>query len=99
MHSPRELDLRSLRLHQLVAAKIRADPSLFLMVKRSLEAKLKSASPASLVHLVQWVNIFLDEALAAAVEDSARGQTLRSASPFAGVLTEQERLRLLWTTR
>ena len=98
MRSPRELDLRSLRFHQLVAAKIRADPSLFMVTKSPLEHKLASASPSSLVYLVQWARIFdrgLEEALAIAVEDSEQGQVLRSASPFAGVLTQEERLGLL----
>lgn len=59
--------------------------------------------PSVSIYLLQWLDILdrgIEEALAVAVEDTERGQVLRSASPFAGVLTEDERLAFLkaWLT-
>jgi len=98
MYTPRELDLRSLRLHQLVAQKIRADPALFSVVRETVERQLTNSMPSVSIYLLQWLDILdrgIEEALAVAVEDTERGQVLRSASPFAGVLTEDERRAFL----
>lgn len=49
-------------------------------------------------YLMEWQSILdqgMNAALSVAVEDSERAQVLRSTSPFAGVLDEEERLAFL----
>jgi hypothetical protein len=91
-------DLRSLHLHKLVAEKIRAQPSLFEQIRERLERRLATASPPASAYMVRWLVIFdrgIEHALREAVEDTEQGQLLRSATPFAGVLTDYERSRFL----
>ena len=87
------LDERSLALHQLVAEKVRAAPALLDKarenVRRWQEAN-GSASPA----LAEWAQILASPAsqvVALLAERSVRATRLRQSSPFAGILSEEER--------
>ena len=87
------LDERSLALHQLVAEKLRAAPALLdkarANVRRWQEAN-ESPSPA----LTEWAQILrspANDVLALLTERSPRATRLRQSSPFAGILTEEER--------
>lgn len=98
MHTPNELDRKSLCLHQLVAQKIRSNPALFHKAREALQRRVTNAAPSSLSYMIQWVKIFdrgMEEARAIAIEETERGQVLRSASPFAGILDEDERQEFL----
>lgn len=98
MHTPRELDRKSLELHRLAVQKIKADPALFHLVQERLTRFMARTSAASSPYLMEWQSILdqgMDVALSVAVEDSERAQVLRSSSPFAGVLDEEERLAFL----
>ena len=102
MHTPRELDRKSLELHRLAARKIEANPGLFIGVQETLIRFLAKAGVPS-PYLMEWQSILdlgMDAALRVAVEDSERAQALRSSSPFAGVLDEDERRSFLaaWTS-
>jgi len=100
MFTPRELDLKSLALHQLVVAKIRSEPALFYQVRERLEVLAATAAPQAMPRLLQWLSAFdsgIEEALRLAVEDTEHGQVMRSCSPFNGVLSEPERLEFLRT--
>lgn len=104
MFSPQEIDRKSLALHQLVADKLRHDPSLFRKVQENLDSLQRSSAISTLAYYVDWqqaVDQGMDFALALAVEESERGQSMRQASPFAGILTEPERLAFLksWSDR
>jgi len=87
------LDERSLALHQLVAEKVQAAPALLdkarANVRRWQEAS-GTASPA----LAEWAQILAapaSEVVAFLAERSERATRLRQSSPFAGILTEEER--------
>lgn len=98
MHTPRELDRKSLELHRLAVQKIKADPALFCRVQETLTRFMAKAGAMPSRYLMEWQAILdqgMDAALPVAVEDSERAQVLRSTSPFAGVLDEEERLAFL----
>ena len=100
MFTPRELDLKSLTLHQLVVAKIRSEPELFFQVRERLEQVAAKATPQSALYIARWLSAFdsgMEDALCLAIEDTERGQVMRSCSPFSGVLSEVERLSFLRT--
>jgi hypothetical protein len=98
MFSPSELDRKSLALHQLVAQKIERDPRLFGHVQKTLEFRRSQADWANQPYLARWqalVDDGMQAALSVAVEESERGQAMRQASPFAGILSNSERRSFL----
>lgn len=94
MRTPQWLDQRSLALHRLVAEKVRQDPALFEEVKDTLDRWSKIVCANSQPYVREWqrlVALGMEECLAVATEDSERGAAMRQASPFCGVLTDEER--------
>lgn len=97
-YSPhRLLDARSLALHALIAAKITRDPDLLRKPRQNLErwsARWASQFPR---WAAEWC-VILDrpwpEIAALITEPSENAARLRQSSPFAGVLTPQERKRV-----
>ena len=87
---------RSLALHVRVAEKLTADPSLLDIARQNI-GRWQSSSDAASPALAEWRQI-LDGSLADIVnlliERSERATRLRQSSPFAGVLTEAERLAI-----
>lgn len=90
----RILDARSLAMHCKIAQKIARDPKLLNKAKANVErwsAKSKSPRPQ---YLREWEQILerpwpqIAELITSMSEDATR---LRSSSPFAGVLTADER--------
>ena len=98
MRTHQEIDERSLALHRLIAEKIRRDPQLFTRAKETLARWRKSVCAASQPHLEDWERLLglgVDACLNAAVEESERATALRQTSPFAGLLSNQERFAFL----
>lgn len=98
MTSHQEIDQRSLALHRLLAKKIRQDPSLFENIKRTLVRWHKIVCTNSQPYLEQWqrlVDLGIEECLAVATEDSERANAMRQASPFCGILSNEERWEFL----
>lgn len=98
MHTPCELDRKSLELHRLAVQKIKADPALFCRVQETLTRFMAKSGTTPSPYLMEWQSILdqgMEAALSVAVEDSERAQVLRSSSPFSGVLDEEERLAFL----
>ena len=96
--SHQDIDRRSLALHKLVAEKIRKNPELFEIAKNNVVEwrKIKDRSQKS--YIDEWERILesgVDAALEVVTEDASRARRLRQSSPFAGVLTEEERLSFL----
>ena len=92
--SHQELDQRSLALHRLIAEKIRRDPDLFDNVKKTLARWNEIVCANSQPYLEEWerlVDLGIEECLAVATEDSERATTMRQASPFCGILSNEER--------
>lgn len=90
------IDRRSLALHEAVAAKIEAQPAL-LDVARSNLRRWMASTPAP--SLREWAELLdagkLDALLAVLRSPSEEATRLRQSSPFAGLLTPQERLAIL----
>ena len=102
MPTPADIDARSLALHRAAARRLREDPARFERVKATLQRWHHQVDPASRPLLQAWqalVDQGLEACLAMAEEESQRAQTLRQASPLAGVLEPKERFRVLRETR
>ena len=92
-----QLDRRSLEMHRLIAAKILAEPDLFIIASRNVERWSRTAT-RSRAYLDEWSRILsagMAAALAFATEDSEHATELRQSTPFAGVLSAQERWEFL----
>ena len=96
MRSHEWLDRRSLALHEAVASKLETDPGLVAKARSNLDRSLRTnPSPA----LEEWRDI-LESAtvpdllllLRSPTESAVR---LRQSSPFAGVLSAEERRRVM----
>jgi hypothetical protein len=87
------IDQRSLAMHHAIAAKLRADPPLLAIAHENLDRWTKLHGRSS-PYWDRWREILkrpLEEVLALMVEDSEKMTAMRQASPFAGILTPQER--------
>lgn len=94
-------DLRSLRLHQAIAEKLRADPAAVLTKARANLDKWRDDTNSA-YYLREWQALLKgsrDRLLEVLLEDSEYATALRHASPFAGVLTPQERWAIYRTFR
>jgi hypothetical protein len=86
-------DLVSLALHQLAALRLRTNPALIETAKSNLQKWLKKTPNVNA--WLEWQNILETKSLKKVLEiitaETDEGQRLRSSSPFAGLVTEQER--------
>ena len=95
--SHRLLEARSLAMHAVIAQKIDNDPKLLDVPLNNLErwrARWENDMPA---WYREWQKIMRRpwaEIAAIITEPSAEGARLRQSSPFAGVLSAQERKRI-----
>lgn len=90
------LDARSLALHQLIAAKLAENPELLDVARSNLERWL-GENAGAVPALLEWQRILqqpLDKITAILTDPSEDATRLRQSSPFAGVLTEEERLAI-----
>ena len=99
-----EIDQRSFDLHQLIADKLKADPALLNKALKNLDHWEKTASKSSEPYIHRWRSIVeqgLDAVLQQLADRSENGDTMRQTSPFAGVLSNQERWQFfrLWRQR
>ena len=92
MRSHQWIDQRSLALREAVAAKLEAHPQLLDVARRNLERWLQR-NPATAVR--EWRSILDSTPLADVVgllrSSSDEAARLRQSSPFAGLLTTEER--------
>jgi hypothetical protein len=86
------IDQRSLALHAAVAAKLEAHPQLLDVARRNLERWLQQ-NPATALR--EWRRILdstpLPEVVALLRSSTEEAARLRQSSPFAGLLTTEER--------
>ena len=95
--SHRLLEARSLAMHALIAEKIAHDPNLLMKPRRNLERWIARWGNDPPRWAVEWRNILTrswPEIAALITETSEKSARLRQSSPFAGVLTPQERKRI-----
>ena len=95
------IEERSIALHRAVAERILGNPKLMEEAIINLQRYLKqsfSDSRKPISPLVEWQELLenqsLEKILDFMVSDSERAKRLRQSSPFAGVLTPQERWRI-----
>ena len=92
------LDARTLAMHRVMVEKIRREPALFARLGQNLARWKQTAAPGTQAYLEAWqalVDQGPEACFAVALEESDRGQVMRSSSPFAGVLTNAERWAFL----
>jgi len=91
------LDKLALAYHRAIAARLLADPEAVLDRARSnLKRWMKvHAGTGTVRALEEWQRLLetrtIPELIAIMTEDSDEGQRLRQSTPFAGVLSEEER--------
>jgi hypothetical protein len=93
----RRLDLRSLAMHTLIARKLARSPGLLAIARENLRRWGERWGDDTPVWLEEWQAIVKRpwrEVAAFITEMSPRATRLRQSSPFAGVLTPQERKRI-----
>ena len=96
MRSHEWIDRRSLALHEAVAAKLEADPSLLGVARENLDRWIRVARRPA---LLEWQRLIegtpVPQLLALLHASDERAARLRQSSPFPGVLTPEERQAIL----
>lgn len=91
----RRLDERAFALHEAVAAKLENDPSLLAIAKANIDRWARRGVRST--YFTQWQRI-LDGPLSGVLEilrsTDENAVSLRQSSPFAGILSESERLAI-----
>ena len=91
------LDQRSLALHRVIVARLRANPALIKTAKSNLERWLRTCSEGVRPSLEKW-QIVLDgefeDVLRILESLDENGQQFRQNSPFCGLLTNAERTEI-----
>ena len=93
----RRLELRSLAMHTLIARKLARAPKLLAVARENLRRWDERWGGDSPLWLEEWQAILKRpwrEVAAFMTELSPRATRLRQSTPFAGVLTPQERKRI-----
>lgn len=93
----RLLDARSLALHCVIARRISANPALVKIARDNLRRWRQRQPGTAPRYLDEWEEILaepLPEIVAFITSFSDRAVQLRQSSPFAGVLTGEERNRI-----
>src|SRR6201987_4034685 len=97
----RKLEERSLALHREIAQRISRNPDLLTKVRERLSKDIRSGRfSISLTHAMQeWLDLLesssVEQVLELLVDDSENARRLRQSTPFAGILTQEERRRIL----
>jgi hypothetical protein len=90
------IDQRSLALHEAIADKIEAEPRLVAVARANVARWL---APNRTTALLDWRDLLdvtpLSELLALLRSPAEEAARLRQSSPFAGLLTPQERQSIL----
>jgi hypothetical protein len=96
MSSHDEIDRRSLLLHRIISARLRGDPELLERVNETV-SRWSRSRPHSTA-LKEWRDLLsmrdIGWILSFLRSRSEEATRLRQSSPFAGILTEEERSRI-----
>lgn len=98
MKDHRLIDERSLAFDRVVARKLRANPDLISKAQANLRRWLVTCSAGARPVLLEWQRLLEGptEALFAQLQATdERAARLRQSSPFCGVITPEERNRIL----
>ncbi len=89
-------EARGLAYHRAVAVRLEQDPSLLDGVRERLDEWVAAGGRSS-GYAREWrrlVDLPLPELLAVMVDEGEHARALRQATPFAGLITPQERWRI-----
>jgi hypothetical protein len=96
------IDYFALACHRAVAERLRREPETIIKIARENLARWKASGvfdKGEVLSLSEWEKILnesnVEELIAIITEDSDEGQRLRQSTPFAGVLSEDGRLKIL----
>jgi hypothetical protein len=100
MHAHAKTDERNLEMHRVIARILRADPSSLGRVREQMESRLADPGYSeSLKDCVrEWLEIVgggLDRVLEVLDDTGEEGCRLRQNSPFALLMPQDERVRIL----
>ncbi len=97
-HGHRTAELRSLAYHELVAERLEQDPAVLARARQRVASWLASGGPAHPAYARRW-QALLERPVAEIVRilaaDDQAARDLRQNTPFAGVLTNEERWRVI----
>ncbi|MCW5961950.1 MAG: hypothetical protein KIS76_17445 [Pyrinomonadaceae bacterium] len=90
-------DMLSLVVHRLAAERLRSDPQLLEIAKANLQRWLNQTPGVGA--WLEWKEILENESLENILKiisaETDEGQRLRSSSPFAGLISEDERRKVI----
>jgi hypothetical protein len=90
------IDRRSLALHEAVAARLEAHPELLDVARRNLARWLSHGTQGALLEWQALLDrVSVSEVVTLLRSESETAARLRQSSPFAGVLTPEERRAIL----
>jgi hypothetical protein len=95
------LEERSLALHREIARRVRQNPELLTGVRERLGNDIKSGrfSVSVTDAMREWLDLLnassLEQTLELLVDPGENARRLRQSTPFAGILTKEERRRIL----
>jgi hypothetical protein len=91
------IDARSLAMHRAIGVKLRANPALVKAARATLERWLERGGSA-VPYYLRWREILslpVEQVAEMLVAESEQMTALRQSSPFAGMLSNQERWAIL----
>lgn len=91
-------DLRSLAYHQAIIDKLKKNPKLIVAKARKNLVLMKAKNPSAkkLFRLWdEWLGFSLDSLVSCCLDSSLLSRDMRQVTPFAGVLSAQERLQVI----
>ena len=98
MKDHRLIDQRSLAFDRLIVPRLREHPELVQKARDNLTRWMKTASPSALRTLQEWESLLngpFDTLLGMLESEGERAARLRQSSPFCGILSPAERLKIL----
>lgn len=98
MRDHRMIDERSLAFDRLIAAKLRENPTLIDKARSNLTRWMETADTSAQPVLQQWQALVdgpMDLVLETLEGTDERAVQLRQSSPFCGILSTEERTRII----
>jgi hypothetical protein len=100
-HGHRIAELRSLEYHRLIAERVKRDPEVLRRARERVACWLAEGGPVDRGRALRWQHVLhlpVPELVRVLTRDDETGRDLRQNTPFAGVLTNEERWRVIRET-
>lgn len=96
--SHRPAELRSIAIHQIVAARIEQGPDVLTRARERVACWLEAGELVPLQWARRWQELLdgpIDELQRMLVADTQEARDLRQVTPFAGVVSSEDRWRIV----